>query len=125
MKVADSSYLIEGLLRNASLLEHETFVSPDLALYEVINTIWKHETLIKDVTDSWARISLFLELVSAEKVQLVRPDRKLVAETYALSRKHRMSTYDLVFVAIAIELGLELKTYDAQQAAIMSKEKQT
>ena len=65
MKVADSSYLIEGLLRNASLLEHETFVSPDLALYEVINTIWKHETLIKDAMDSWARISLFLELVSA------------------------------------------------------------
>jgi predicted nucleic acid-binding protein len=89
----------------------------------VINTIWKHETLIKDVRDSWARINLLLELVSAETVQLVRPDRKLLDETYDLSRKYRMSTYDTVFVALAIELGLELKTYDAKQAAIMSKEK--
>ena len=41
MKVADSSYLIEGILRDAALFENETLVAPDLALYEVVNTIWK------------------------------------------------------------------------------------
>lgn len=123
MKVADSSYLIEGILRDASLLENEIFVSPDLALYEVMNTLWKHESLIKDVKDSWARLSLFLELVSAEAVRLVRPDKRLLEEAYSLSRKHRVPTGDTIFVALALELGLELKTYDSRQTAIMSKER--
>jgi len=123
MKVADSSYLIEGILRDASLLEDETFLSPDLALYEVINTLWKHEILIKDLKESWARISLFLVLISAETVRLVRPDKKLLEETYALARKHRVPTYDMVFVALALELGLELKTYDSRQTAIISEER--
>ena len=123
MKVADSSYLIEGILRDVSLLENETFISPDLALYEVMNTLWKHETLIKDIKDSWARFKLFLELVSAEAVRLVRPDKKLLEEAYSLSRKHRVPTYDTVFVALASELGLELKTYDSRQTAIMSQER--
>jgi predicted nucleic acid-binding protein len=125
MKVADSSYLIQGILRDASLLANETFVSPDLALYEVINALWKHETLIKDLKESSARISLFLELVSAETVQLVIPDKKLLEETYSLSRKHRVPTYDMVFVALALELSLELKTYDSRQTTIISKETQT
>lgn len=125
MKVADSSYLIEGILRDANLLTNETFVSPDLALYEVINALWKHEALIKDLNESWTRISLFSELVSAETIQLIRPDKKLLEKTYSLSRKHRASTYDMVFVALALELGLELKTYDSRQSTIMSKETQT
>jgi len=123
MKAADSSYLIEGILRDASLLENETFISPDLALYEVVNTVWKHETLIKDLKESWARINLFLELVSAETLRLVRPDKKLLEETYSLSRKHMVPTYDMVFVALALDLGLELKTYDSRQTAIMSEER--
>ena len=123
MKVADSSYLIEGILRDVSLLENELFVSPDLALYEVMNTLWKHESLIKDLKDSWASLSLFLELVSVEVVRLVRPDKRLLEEAYSLSRKHRLPTYDTIFIALALELGLELKTYDSKQAAIMSKER--
>jgi hypothetical protein len=39
MKVADSTYLIEALLREASILENESFIAPDLALYEVVNTL--------------------------------------------------------------------------------------
>jgi predicted nucleic acid-binding protein len=41
MKVADSSFLIQALLRDAGLLENETFIAADLALYEVVNTLWK------------------------------------------------------------------------------------
>ena len=125
MNVADSSYLIQGILREADLLANETFVTPDLALYEVINALWKHETLMKDLKEPWVRIGLFSELVSAEIIQLIRPDKKLLEKTYLLSRKHRASTYDMVFVALALELGLELKTYDSQQSTIMSKETQT
>ncbi len=125
MKVADSSYLTAGLLRDASLLENEKFVAPDLALYEVVNALWKHETIVKDLRDSSVRIRLFSELISTEAVQLIRPDGKLLGETYSLSIKHRAPVYDTIFVALALELGLDLKTFDSRQSTIMSKEERT
>ena len=124
MKIADSSYIIEGILRDATLLENETLVSPDLVLYEVANTLWKHETLIGDLRDSQQRIELLLDLVSNERVQLVRPDRKLLNETYALSLKHRLPIYDSIFVALALQLKIELATFDSKQSSVLRQEKQ-
>lgn len=125
MKVADSSYLIEGILRDATLLENETLVSPDLALYEVVNALWKHESLIRDLSDSQQRIDLLLDLVSNDRVQLVRPDKKLLNETYALSLKHRLPIYDSIFIALALQLKMELATFDSKQSAVLSQERHT
>jgi predicted nucleic acid-binding protein len=121
--VADSSYLIEGILRDATLLENETLVSPDLDLYEVVNTLWKHETLIGDLRDSQQRIELLLDLVSNERVQLVRPDKKLLSETYELSIKHRLPIYDSIFIALALQLKMDMATFDSKQSAVLSQEK--
>lgn len=123
MIVADSSYLVEGILRNARLIEDETIVAPDLALYEVVNTLWKHEAVIGDLDDSSSHIDLFMQLVSTGAIVLVRPDGKLVNETCALSVKHKTPVYDTVFVALALQLELELKTYDEKQAKMLSKER--
>jgi predicted nucleic acid-binding protein len=125
LKVADTSYLIEGILRDATLLENQTLVSPDLALYEVVNALWKHETLIGDLRDSQQRIELLLDLVSNQRVQLVRPDKKLLNETYALSLKHRLPIYDSIFIALALQLKMELATFDSKQSTVLSREKQT
>ena len=125
MKVADSSYLTEGILRDAALLEKETLVSPDLALYEVVNTLWKHEILIGDVKDSQERIELLLDLISNEQVRLVRPDKKLLNESYALSLKHRLPIYDSIFVALALQLNMDLATFDNKQSTVLTKEKHT
>lgn len=123
MKVADSSYLIEGILRNATLLEGETLVSPDLALYEVVNVLWKHEALIRDLKESQERIELLLDLASNGRVQLVRPDRKLLNETYRLSLKHKLPIYDSVFIALALQLKMELATFDSKQSTVLSEER--
>ncbi len=125
MKVADSSYLIEGILRDATLLENETLVSPDLALYEVVNALWKHETLLRDLKNPQERIELLSDLVSNKRIQLVRPDRKLLNETYALSVKHGLPIYDSVFVALALQLKMKLATFDGKQSTVMSDEIQT
>jgi predicted nucleic acid-binding protein len=123
LKVADSSYLIEGILRDATLIERETLVSPDLALYEVVNTLWKHETLLHDLKDTEERIELLSDLISNEQVQLVRPDRKLLSETHRLSVKHRLAIYDCIFIALALQLKMELATFDGKQSAILSQER--
>ena len=123
MRVADSSYLIEGILRDATLLENETLVSPDLAVYEVVNALWKHETLLHDLKDARPRIEVLSDLISNQRVQLVRPDRELLNETYALSGKHGRSIYDCVFIALALQLKMELATFDRKQSTILSKER--
>jgi predicted nucleic acid-binding protein len=125
MIVADSSYVVEGILRDASLLENEVIIAPDLALYEIINTLWKHEVLIGDLGDSPARIHILLELVSTEIIQLVRPDEKLIDDAYRLSVKHKAPFYDTIFVALALQLGLELKTFDERQVGILSEERRS
>jgi predicted nucleic acid-binding protein len=101
MIVADTSYIVEAILRDARLLENETIITPDLTLYETVNIIWKHETLIGDLKDSSHHIDLLLKLVSTATIQLVRPDEKLFKDTYALSIKHKVPVYDTVFVALA------------------------
>jgi len=123
MIVADTSFIVEAILRDARLLENETLITPDLTLYETVNIIWKHETLTGDLKDSSHRIDLLQELVSATVIELVRPDERLLKDTYALSTKHKVPVYDTVFVALALELGVELKTFDSRQASIMSKER--
>jgi len=123
MIVADTSYIVEAILRDASLLEAETIITPDLTLYETVNTLWKHGTLIGDLKDPSLHVDLLLELISAGAIQLVRPDEKLLKDTYALSAKHKVPVYDMVFVALALELSVELKTFDGKQADILSKER--
>ena len=121
MIVADTSYLVEGLLRDASLLQEDT-LSPELALYEVANTVWKHEFILRDLKNSWRYLEVFLQLVSEGKVLLVTPDKEILQEAHELSGRYRTSVYDTVFVALALDLGLELKTFDNAQTRIFSKE---
>ena len=124
MIAADSSYLIEAILRDAGLFAGETFVAPDLALYEVVNVIWKHEAQIRDIREASRYLDVVDDLISSEAIMLVRPDGSLVREAYSLSLKHEAPFYDMVFVALALKLDLELRTFDKEQSRIFSEEKQ-
>ncbi|AIC14469.1 type II toxin-antitoxin system VapC family toxin [Nitrososphaera viennensis] len=120
MIVADSSYLVEGLLKDVSLIENEgVVVSPDLALYEVVNAVWKHETVLKDIKDGRPYLDVLSKLVSARAVRFVKPDKKIIGQAYQLASKKRCTFYDAVFVVLALELGLELKTFDEAQRALL------
>ncbi|MGA2462657.1 MAG: PIN domain-containing protein [Candidatus Bathyarchaeia archaeon] len=68
-------------------------------------------------------LDLFLQLLESETIQLVRPDERLLKRAYALSVKHRSPLYDIVFISLALDLGLKLKTFDDNQKRILSKEK--
>jgi len=98
-------------------------VCPDLVLYEVVNTLWKHQVLLHDLEDAQERIELLSGLVSNERVQLVRPDRKLLSETYTISVKHNRPVYDCVFIALALQLKMELATFDDKQSTILNEER--
>jgi predicted nucleic acid-binding protein len=124
MNVADTSYLAEAILRNAEMLEDEPLVAPDLALYETVNVIWKHETLIRDIRDAARYIDALETLIQTQRITLVKPDGRLIREAYGLSVRHRAPFYDTVFVSLAIRLQAELKTLDNKQMSIYREEKQ-
>lgn len=118
--VADSSYIAAALLEDARLLEKddELFLSPDLAFYEVISAIWKHQVVLKKVADARRHVDSFLKLIDSGKLQLIKPDQRIAHQAYDLAVVQKVGFYDAVFVALAKELGADLRTFDKKQAEI-------
>jgi predicted nucleic acid-binding protein len=106
------------------MLEEELLAAPDLALYETVNVIWKHETLIRDIRDAAKYIDSLETLIQTQRITLVKPDGRLIRDAYSLSVRYRAPFYDTVFVALSIRLQTELKTLDNKQMSIYREEKQ-
>lgn len=119
--VADSSYVVEGLLKNSSLFEDYVVCCPDYSLYEILNAVWKHQILLKQIKDSRTIIDTFFDLISAEGIQFMSLKERTIRNAYNLAVKTKMPIYDVVFVILAQELGVELKTFDKRQAVIFKK----
>jgi predicted nucleic acid-binding protein len=119
--VADSSYVVEGLLKDVSLFEGFVICCPDYSLYEILNAVWKHQVLLKRIKDSSIIIDTLFDLISAQNIQFLALKEKTIRETYNLAMKTKMPIYDVVFVILAKELGVELNTFDKRQAAIFKK----
>jgi predicted nucleic acid-binding protein len=118
LKVIDSSYLVEGLLKDEQLLENDLLITLDLAVYETANSVWKHEFLLKDIKNGAEYLSILQDLVEAEKIQLVHSSKEAMQTAYSLASKSRRTIYDTVFVALALELGSEFATFDKRQAEL-------
>jgi predicted nucleic acid-binding protein len=120
MIVSDSSFLVEALLNDKNLFEqYDVLVSPDLALYEVINAVWKHQYLFKSIKEDGINyIYTFLDMVESGTILPIRPDSQIMRRASELSGKHRIPIYDSVYLALAIETGLELKSLDGKMEEI-------
>ncbi len=122
MKVADSSYIVEGLLRRKELLEEDILITVDLALYEAVNAVWKHQFLIKDLGDGVPYVSILYGLVESGRIRVIRPGEELMKHGYSLAAKSHRSIYDAIFIALALELTSDLATFDKRQAELLQKE---
>lgn len=119
----DTSYLVEGLVHDHSLLRGHVMFAPDFAMYEVVNAVWKREVLLKNLpTDSATILAAFFDFVESEGVIFAVVDKTTMRSAYTLAVRTRTPVYDAVFVALARELGVELKTFDKRQAEIYRKE---
>lgn len=121
MKVADSSYIVEGLLRHKELFE-EDLLTVDLALYEAVNALWKHQFLIKDIDDGVPYVSILYGLVDSGRIQVIRPGEELMKQGYSLAARRHRPIYDAIFIALALELASELATFDKRQTELMQEE---
>jgi len=121
--VADSSYLAAGILQDEELLRNQRILTPDLAIYETVSTIWKHQVLLKRVTNGQGLVSILFDFVGTNVVIPVHPDRELTERAFGLAIQHQTHPHDMVFVALALGTGLELKSFDKTQLRIMEEEK--
>jgi predicted nucleic acid-binding protein len=125
LRIADSSYIVEGLLKRSDFLEEDFLLTVDLAVYETVNSIWKHQCLLKDLKDGSPYVSVLQELIESGRIRVIRPGKELMEKAYSLATKHRRPIYDTVFVAIALQLGLELATFDKHQSVLLHTESQS
>jgi predicted nucleic acid-binding protein len=120
--VADSSYIVEGLLKNKKLLSDDQIVAPELVVYEVANVAWKHENLLKDLENGETYLSIFYGLIEAGTITILSPNERLMQESYLVAKRNGITVYDAVFVSLAINLGLALRTYDREQIRALKSE---
>ena len=123
MKVADTSYIVEGLLRKKELIEEQDqILTSYLAIFEVTNALWKHEHLLKDIDDGLDYLTIFYGLVDSRKILPLDASEELLRSSSLLARRNEISTYDAIFVALAVSTGLELLTFDQRQSEVMRRE---
>ena len=120
LAVADSSYITKGLLKDSSLFKGYVLCSPDYGLYEILNAVWKHEALLKKVKESGPILDMLFDLVDAERIRFVALTKEACKKAYELAVKTKTPIYDVGFMVLARELGVELKTFDARQAVEFS-----
>ena len=79
-------------------------------------------TSVEDARDGTRYLMIFHGLLETNKIRVVRPSLGLMERSYALAARNGLPIYDAVFIALALEVGAALKTYDRRQAAVMRKE---
>lgn len=123
MRVADTGYIAEGLLRRWDLFETEQLLVPELAIYELENVVWKHEKLIGDVAEGVEYLEILGELIRAGAITVVSYSQKLLKRAYEISIAHGVAIYDSIFLALALETGMELVTLDKDQMKLFESER--
>ena len=120
--VADSSFIVESLIKNKELLADQQIITPELITHEVTNAIWKHEHILKDIANGKQYISIFYGLMETGKAKTLNPNEELRQQTYSIAKRQGITIYDAVFVSLAIKLGLPLKSYDRVQIRALETE---
>jgi len=106
----DASSLIYALkLRNLKLL-YDNYTQW-LAVYEVINALWKEASLIGGISfqEALKLIKIFTEVVEFMKVLSPHPYE---SDILAVANKLKVAVYDASYVVLAREKGLLLVTED-------------
>lgn len=79
--------------------------------------------MIRDLADGASFLSIFQGLIEAGRVVLLSPNGGLMQKAYALAERNGITVYDAVFIALALETGLPLRTFDGAQTRAMKAER--
>ena len=125
--VADSSYIVEALLSDNSLIErYDDIYFLGHGVAEVINAIWKHQATLQKINLLGSRqiITFFFNFISTKQIKVVNLGKMGFLDAYDLSAKTKLAIYDAAFIIFARSLDLELKTFDKRQAQVYKQHHQ-
>ena len=120
--VIDASTTLAWLLEESedalpTSLEEVELVAPWLWRIEVANAVWTQERRQR-ITATQCRRAL--QIVDALEVDVVpEPTHRNMEHLVLLAKTHRLTTYDAVYLELAMNFSLPLSTFDhdLQQAA--------
>jgi len=75
---------------------------------------------MKRIIDARPYVDSFLRLIDSNRIHLIRPDKEIIIDAYRLAALKRTSFYDMIFVILAKELKIELKTFDKEQKKLFA-----
>lgn len=93
------------------LSKGEIIASPSIAIAESLNTLWKHNVLIKDLKDSSLPVAMQEITDFWENVEKI-PVETLASEAMVTAKKHKLTVYDSFYVAAASLNRSPLFTFD-------------
>ncbi len=88
----------------------------------MVNSIWVHQNLRHTFDDGLHYLALFFGLVDSTKIQVIRGGEPLLRKAFEVASRNGTALYDSVFVALALQTGLPLRTLDEKQSKTMAKE---
>ena len=109
-------------MEDERLVRGEQFVAPDLIIYEVANAIWKQECLTKNLEDGKPYLTAFYDLIESGKITVLSPKETLMQESCLIAKRHSLTIYDAVPIAVALQLGASMKTLDKAQSRVFKLE---
>ena len=121
--VADSSIVVEGLLTGQAEFEADRFLAPELLVHEVSNALFVQHQILHRIPDGLPYLKRLFDAIASDSLVLVPSSEELARETYEIASRSGAAVYDCVFVALALQNGMQLRTLDRKQADIFEMEK--
>jgi len=120
VRVIDASVLAAFIRKEPGwerLAEFVKFcITVDLAVKEVLNTIWRDYSIRKTINIDLA-IRLRQVLFSMIGVNvLIEPEDRYISKGFEIALKTGITVYDALYIALAAEKNLPLITLDEKQA---------
>ena len=82
------------------MLANEQIVTPDVAVYEVANAVWKRENLLKNLENGLQYIVIFFGFIESGKIVVLPSNENLLQESYKIAKRSGITLYDAVFVGL-------------------------
>lgn len=106
-----------------SLFSDEEIVAPDLVVYEVANVVWKREHLLKNLVNGQQYLAIFFGFIESGKITILPPNETIIQKSCKIAKQNDITLYDALFIALALEFGLPLKTFDKAQIRAFKSER--
>lgn len=125
MIVLDASFIVKLIIEeNGSEIAGDLFkewikhgekiITVDIALSEILNALWKHYMLFKDIDRRSLKEALRDLLILWSKLMIV-PTQEIAEKSLNIAVNEEITIYDSLYLALAQHYNASLATFDTKQ----------